>query len=290
MVVDAIMALGAMLLGGLQKAWEAVSSAVNVIVEWLKQQIQKLLEPVVEPIWKGIQTYVEGIYNVICEVLEKPISDSEGADKLLRALFGESPSPFLMILGLSGVIHAIELLVLVFMVALGGGVSAGLITMIKQFIVRGIVTGIEKGWELAASATIGAAVGFIFSLLVPSNPVNTAYTAVGTTIMGFIVFTLQIAFSKKKITIGGIIGDIIGLSIAIVGFLITFYILQKVEWHIAEIITGVLGIVLTGIGLFIGLASQSILDDTPLGFLDELLSAGLFGFSIGSAIASATTS
>jgi hypothetical protein len=56
MVVDAIMALGAMLLGGLQKAWEAVQNAVNAIVEWVKSVFAQTRPILVEMIRTNLAT------------------------------------------------------------------------------------------------------------------------------------------------------------------------------------------------------------------------------------------
>jgi len=56
MVVDAIMALGAMLLGGLQKAWEAVQSAYNTIRVWLLEKLEALLGPWASGLIRSIKT------------------------------------------------------------------------------------------------------------------------------------------------------------------------------------------------------------------------------------------
>jgi len=56
MVVDAIMALGAMLLGGLQKVWEAVQSAYNTIRAWLLEKLEALLGPWASGLIRSIKT------------------------------------------------------------------------------------------------------------------------------------------------------------------------------------------------------------------------------------------
>ena len=55
-VVDAITNFFAMLLGGLQKAWEAVQNAVNVIVEWVKSVFAQTRPILVEMIRTNLAT------------------------------------------------------------------------------------------------------------------------------------------------------------------------------------------------------------------------------------------
>ena len=65
MVVDAIMALGAMLLGGLQKVWEAVANAVNTIGEWIKEMINRMVSPLLEPIVRSADRWVHELNSAI---------------------------------------------------------------------------------------------------------------------------------------------------------------------------------------------------------------------------------
>jgi len=81
MCVDAITALAEMLLGGLQKAWEAVQNAVNAIFEFFKQLIQDALEKVLGP----IISQVTNLYNQLLDVVSKGINHSS-ATTLANAL------------------------------------------------------------------------------------------------------------------------------------------------------------------------------------------------------------
>ena len=81
MMVEALQALAAMLVGGLQKAWEAVQNAVNAIFEFFKQLIQDALEKVLGP----IISQVTNLYNQLLDVVSKGINHSS-ATTLANAL------------------------------------------------------------------------------------------------------------------------------------------------------------------------------------------------------------
>jgi len=86
MVVDAIMALGAMLLGGLQKVWEAVQNAVNAIVEWIKQQITAGLQIIIAPVQQAINAYIENLITALSAAYDEYLSTGSISEKNLSAV------------------------------------------------------------------------------------------------------------------------------------------------------------------------------------------------------------
>jgi len=88
MVVDAIMALGAMLLGGLQKVWEAVSSAVNVIVEWIKTELTKVIEPLFSPFRAQIEGQAKEWADMIMKWIWAVENGSTDTTPIVTILFG----------------------------------------------------------------------------------------------------------------------------------------------------------------------------------------------------------
>jgi len=64
-VVDALAALAEMLLGGLQKAWEAVQNAVNVIVEWIKGIFVNGISALVDTLKSAFGPYIEEIAKLL---------------------------------------------------------------------------------------------------------------------------------------------------------------------------------------------------------------------------------
>jgi hypothetical protein len=104
-VVDALAALGEMLIGGLQKAWEAVSSAVNVIVEWIKGIIDQLMQPLytaVDMIKARYGEFIKGMVSVFTAGQSKGEGEVNTA-KLIELIFGV----FVLILPLALVMMAL---------------------------------------------------------------------------------------------------------------------------------------------------------------------------------------
>ncbi|MGC9061139.1 MAG: hypothetical protein ACP5JR_07930, partial [Thermoplasmata archaeon] len=85
-MADAITALGAMLLGGLQKVWEAVRSAVNAIVEWVKEQVTKVFDLLVMPLIKMIESWGEDIGKEIGMFIAEVFSGRQPVEKLAETL------------------------------------------------------------------------------------------------------------------------------------------------------------------------------------------------------------
>jgi hypothetical protein len=88
MVVDAIMALGAMLLGGLQKAWEAVQNAVNAIVEWIKTELTKVIEPLFSPFRAQIEGQAKEWADMIMKWIWAVENGSTDTTPIVTLLFG----------------------------------------------------------------------------------------------------------------------------------------------------------------------------------------------------------
>jgi hypothetical protein len=88
MVVDAIMALGAMLLGGLQKAWEAVQNAVNAIVEWIKSELTKVIEPLFSPFRAQIEGQAKEWADMIMKWIWAVENGSTDTTPIVTLLFG----------------------------------------------------------------------------------------------------------------------------------------------------------------------------------------------------------
>jgi hypothetical protein len=105
MCVDAITALAEMLLGGLQKAWEAVANAVNVIVEWIKGIIDQLMQPLytaVDMIKARYGEFIKGMVSVFTGGQTKGEGEVNTA-KLMELIFGV----FVLILPLALVMMAL---------------------------------------------------------------------------------------------------------------------------------------------------------------------------------------
>jgi hypothetical protein len=85
-VVDALAALGEMLIGGLQKAWEAVQNAVNVIVEWIKQQITAGLQIIIAPVQQAINAYIENLIPALSAAYDEYLSTGSISEKNLSAV------------------------------------------------------------------------------------------------------------------------------------------------------------------------------------------------------------
>jgi len=88
MFVKALQALGEMLLGGLQKAWEAVQNAVNVIVEWIKTELTKVIEPLFSPFRAQIEGQAKEWADMIMRWIWAVENGSTDTTPIVTILFG----------------------------------------------------------------------------------------------------------------------------------------------------------------------------------------------------------
>ncbi|MGC8913855.1 MAG: hypothetical protein ACP5LE_08060, partial [Thermoplasmata archaeon] len=162
---EAIANLIAMLTGGLQKVWDAVESAVNAIVEWVKGIIQKILEPLFSPIKSAISSWIESIKDALSKIGmdEGPTQYTEEQRAFLLAAIFSATVPFLL-LSLVLALMALQW----FLTAIGvvtGGASIGIGKIIAVAVNVGIQTVRNMFLELVAGFTIGAFVAVVLQAL-----------------------------------------------------------------------------------------------------------------------------
>ena len=137
MVVDAIMALGAMLLGGLQKAWEAVANAVNAIVEWIKQQITAGLQIIIAPVQQAINAYIETLITALSAAYDEYLSTGSISEKNLSAVRDA------LMGGLWWALVALSVgLAVILTVLLPVTMPIGIVTSIVLPLITGIIIGV----------------------------------------------------------------------------------------------------------------------------------------------------
>ena len=134
MFVKALQALGEMLVGGLQKAWEAVENAVNVIVEWINRLVNEILQKVLDPIFNALSGWIEEIIKVFEEVSigrKQHTSEENLGAKLAMALF----SPRMWALGMSLSIAIVSLVTTlnIILKVMSGGADFIVLPILRAF-------------------------------------------------------------------------------------------------------------------------------------------------------------
>jgi hypothetical protein len=281
-----------MLLGGLQKAWEAVQNAVNAIVEWIKQQITAVLSPLIEPIYNMINTFIQDLNNVFALIGSK-ISDKSSCVSLLATDHGtnyEDERNVYIASLLIQIILTSSLLSLLLALSVAFQIIEGILGALKfipgigtlgGFVASIVAKTIITTMVLAVTLTFSSTVGEIISAIIPKDS-PWWQTALGTTMAGILPIMIQYLYVglryHKWLSPG--LGDIIGLALALLGFIISYYAKDY------PLIGAIVGCLLALIGLIIGISNpfgpSPIENCAPeVGYLDEIVSAGCFGFSLG---------
>ncbi|MGC8913669.1 MAG: hypothetical protein ACP5LE_07085, partial [Thermoplasmata archaeon] len=77
-------ALGAMLLGGLQKVWEAVAKAVNAIINWIIEKVTAIIAAVLDPVIAAMDGYVQGVLEALMNAYDEYDSTGSISESTLK--------------------------------------------------------------------------------------------------------------------------------------------------------------------------------------------------------------
>jgi len=192
---------------------------------------------------------------------------------------------FLLVMGFAIALTAVEVALVVIELVTPGGEALG--ALVRGLLVSAAKTVVEH-WIAASIAAFAA--GAILGYILPEA--NLAWgvplSALGTTLAGFLVFFVQSAWvrftSGSWAWPGG--GDIAGFILSFLGFLIAWRALDLVQFGLTIGESAILGAVISLVGLGISWFSHSPIDDLApeVGHIDEIASAGFFGFSLGRAV------
>jgi len=272
MMVEALQALAAMLVGGLQKAWEAVQNAVNAIVEWIKSIVINLITEFLHKITNFISTQITLMLETIQHVFMPLINAlSHKGNNEIEEIAVTSAETFLTnkiiesvwiaIFTMAAIVQVIEFIVMVFTNAVPG------LSLILSAVVSGVICGLLYG-----GITI-----LIREILQPSDlfKENTAFWAGG---VGLAVESIFIMMSKTYT---------VGVDIEIKGMTLAFFalLIQSISIFLSGIwlwFTNWLSFILAVIGLTCTL-TPSVTDNpaNPLWWLEELFSALAVSFTAG---------
>ena len=186
----------------------AVASAVNAIVEWVKEQISKLLNPVLEPINKAFNGWMENIKVTFAK--EKILED------LLNAIFsGLFP---ILLISLAIIITIILGFIGIFINVISIGVTTLMKNLVEPIVLRLLAQAIIG---LIIGGTVGAVIS-IESILAGILPMDHPFwkSGIGLDILG-LASVIGVALSKHVVGLKVAVGDIKGLIIALLGISLT---------------------------------------------------------------------
>jgi len=281
-VVDALAALGEMLLGGLQKAWEAVQNAVNVIWQWIENVVKTILGAFLDPYNNAKDAFIQDIGRKLLKATtpEEFVSTFMNAFSLNYVFIAQSLA---IITGITTIISIFGVVISV----LSGGLSKlGDIVakIILPALTRFITSDIGK---YTVSFTVGAIISFLLQTFIPG--LDWAFdleVMSGTSIMGFIIIAFQLYEYKKKLKVfppKWLDEDMEALFFTFV----SFGLFGLAEWLKSQG-QKILALAIEGITLFLdGLLVIRALIETNtwtdriggvIGILDEILDFGVLGY------------
>jgi uncharacterized membrane-anchored protein len=134
------MALGEMLLGGLQKAWEAVANAVNVIVEWVKEKVKEILESVLEKIKGMLSGYLTSLGKNVM------FSQTERMEEFIQSF---------NLLMLAGTAIALSILIIGAIISPFTVGIGNILALIIMMIIQMIISEVDRYIKIDISPTMG---------------------------------------------------------------------------------------------------------------------------------------
>ncbi len=265
----------------LSKAWDAVKSAVDWIKDWVIGIVTQMIQSIMDPIMEAFQNWISSFEDIFKRLYYNTAQGkndraniytktNEGKDSDANSLYWAllivellTASAFAtLLLALSVAIIATEYLVLAFQFIPGLGQA---VTSVTTAISAAITL-----TKLLFSVVLVITLGTIISALIPEE--SPLWVTAGIPTLASILATVIIILQEKSV--GN--GDIYGIMIALAGFFLAYGL------NSMPIIGGIVGSILSGIGLYIGLKYPSPADRLPgIGWLDELMAGGCLGFSLG---------
>jgi len=279
MVVDAIMALGAMLLGGLQKAWEAVANAVNVIVEWVKATLTQLFQPVIDAIKNSILNYLSGLNATIHQALDEYNNTQQLSTQTLKG-FDDFLTGGLFVLVMGLVIALNVAIAIITPLTCGMGFLVMLlISLLLTLIIQSIVptltqpSGGAEDVHISADMGIRSVLSYMkdyiegklgggkvsilsgmsplikFILLVMASACEGIACGLG--------YILAVAVDIAIEDVTGVATTMLGTTIAFISFILALFsvVTSGIPDMVLAVTLSLLGIILSGIGLFLGIVS-----------------------------------
>jgi len=296
-------------------AFQAIDSVLHQVGNWLWTNIVgpgiaavasavRAAGEVLEQVTSSILGFVEDIVRKIVDVLLRPILG------LLQDWASEVRSVFQRIMGtgdtddidvqmLGGAVFNPRIMLFVEILATGIEIAIGAVTVLSFLAPSGAAIGIifkkvvlgalKAAFEnMILSTIIAIEAGAIIGMVIPKDsPVWGWTSAIGTLVIALLVSFIQAAIAKRYgINPEPLDTDRIGLIFALLGFFLSAALLISGASGMWAVIGAWTGAVVSGAGLLIALIGQSWNDKLDevipgLGFVDELVAAGSFGFAVG---------
>jgi hypothetical protein len=282
MFVKALQALGEMLLGGLQKAWEAVQNAVNAIVEWINRLVNEMLQKVLDPIFNALSIWISDILQVIEEAVRTRTNggvDENLAKKFAIAFF--SPQMWSLAMSLSVIVVSLITMLNIVLKVVSGGADLIVLPILKAFgaslLKYTIIAGIIE--------IVLGSVSSILSLFIPSdNPIwsSTAFIDIVSLVQaglnagmnlglwgGVLKFLLPVPKPEFEWM------DAFGLSFSLFGLFLAYGYSSCSLDKMGKLSIGIVSVCISTIGFVLTLLKDDYIDifiDGPLAYIEEIIS------------------
>jgi len=271
-----------------------IAKVASMLIEVVKKIIINMLKPVVEPLKKSIKRYVESVTSTLISILEiaskllnRDVNEFKNSETLAEgvfiAIFESRQFKGLLLLG--GVVQAIELFVSIQSKLSGIGEAAK--QALSQLIVK-LAESIENHWKkiLIGFFFGGAGIKLILTLfdvsMTPEHEATLAFLATVITLLTQLMLSKYFKKTDKCMRDSLGVGDVLGLALAFTGWFIVVTSVAKEKHKKYALEINLFGLLLTALGLAIGLKMDSGIDevDKVIGRFDEFISAGLLGYAL----------
>ncbi|MGC8913891.1 MAG: hypothetical protein ACP5LE_08245, partial [Thermoplasmata archaeon] len=261
-----ITALGAMLLGGLQKVWEAVAKAVNAVLNWIKKIITDVISKVIEQILSAIEGLKQSLLKIIDEFISGVSNIKEIGQKFGAVICSSQIWTLILTLAISIVALMTALNVILKVVSGGGDFVVGLIL---QMIGKAFISCVVE--YALIEATIAGVAGIVAYLIPRNNTIwNTSIfinaIALVQAIIDYIIIRPDMEAFKKS--------DARGLVVIFLGIIVDLFSLGVQDgWY--KLIFSLASFVVSAIGFYYTLGDDiiDILIDGPIAYVEEIIGA-----------------
>jgi hypothetical protein len=287
-VFDTLSAIWNAIVGALQKAWEAVQNAVNVIVEWIKEQITAGLQIIIAPVQQAINAYIENLITALSAAYDEYLSTGSISEKNLSAVRDA------LMGGLRWALVALSVgLAVILTVLLPVTMPIGIVTSIVLPLITGIIIGVflagkevgRKEISVSPEWKIAEIVAFAKALVESGEKISTK-GGKWDTLFGFMGALLGWQGFVVGLFAPLSAGYIEPTKYLIAGFCVVVSVLSLILGLAAVFYTGTTELLISGLSLIFGVmgivsgifATKGLLVPTYMGSIGTIF--GLIGIAI----------
>jgi hypothetical protein len=264
---------------------EAVAKALSFLLDMIMAVVMELIQLALVPVFDTVGDWLGSVYLAVDRMMS--IGDTDYVDaKTLHQIIFLSPFTDIVLRVAVVIMIVIAIIAVVALLIPGVGAAMSAIGSLFKNAVSSVVASAASAFGFAMSAAAGLIIGIVMTNLIPNNPAWDVVTATGSLFVTTLILTIQFGMAWK-VGVGSFTlmdGDIFGIILAIVGFLLTigWSFLPANERGENQGLYSVIGLTLAFWGMILGWGTKSWTDTLlpePWGMLDEFLGTALFGIA-----------